>query len=123
MQYDPIDYENIQRRVVARVQRRYRFFLHTAIFVLAIPFIGGWGSAFGFLIWISVWVAHFVWMSYQNNIERAIETEIDLERERVVKRKRHQAEMETHYQNHYPDDDESEWLYDNAQDYNYEEDY
>lgn len=131
MQYDPIDYEAIQRRVVARVRRRYGFFFHTAIFVLGIPVIGGWGSAMGFIIWIGAWILHFVWMTYQNNIEGAIEREIDAEREKFLKRKRDHSEIQDHYENGaFRDEYESrpDWLGDDGElngyeHYDYEEDY
>lgn len=129
MQYDPIDYEAIERRVVSRVRRRYGFFFHTAIFVLGIPVIGGWGSAFGFFIWVAVWLMHLMWMTYQNNIERAIEREFDIEREKVLKRKRDHAEIDDLYhsgnfRNHY--DSRPEWLGDDGElhpqdDYDYHE--
>jgi hypothetical protein len=128
MQYDPIDYEAIQRRVVARVPRRYGFFFHTAIFVLGLPVIGGWGSAFGFFIWVAAWIMHLIWMSYQNNIERAIEREFDMEREKVLKRKRDHAEIQEYYENGvFREDYESrpEWLGDDGElhPYDYEEDF
>lgn len=128
MQHDPIDYETIQRRVIARVRRRYGFFFHTAIFILGIPVIGGWGSAEGFLIWVGAWIFHFIWMMYHNNIERAIESEIDREREKVIKRKRDHAEIEERYhngdfRNNY--DSRPEWLGDDGElrNFDYEEDY
>lgn len=124
MQYDPIDYEAIQRRVVARVRRRYGFFFHTAIFILGIPVVGGWGSAMGFILWIGAWILHFLWMTYQNNIEGAIEREIDVEREKILKRKRDHAEIQEHYENgtfreRY--DSRPEWLSDDGElrDYDY----
>lgn len=130
MQYDPIDYEAIQRRVKARVRRRYGFLFHSAIFVLGIPVIGGWGSAFGFFIWVSAWISHLIWMTYQNNIERDIEREIDMEREKILKRKRDHAELDDYYANgHFRDDYDSrpDWLGDDGElhphNYDYEEDY
>ena len=90
---DPIDYESLQRRVTLRVQRRYRFFFHSAIFVLGIPVVGGWGSPFAFLLWVAAWVAHLLWMNYQNNLEQEIEREIESERAKVVKRKREYADL------------------------------
>lgn|GEM_PF-5640634 len=127
-QFDPVDYESIERRVVARVRRRYGFFFHTAIFVLGIPVIGGWGSAFGFFIWVAAWITHFMWMTYQNNIERAIEREIDMEREKVLKRKRDYAEIDAYYENGVLRDEydsRPEWLGDDGElhPYDYEEDY
>lgn len=127
-QFDPVDYETIERRVVGRVRRRYGFFFHTAIFVLGIPVIGGWGSAFGFFIWVGAWITHLMWMTYQNNIERAIEREIDLEREKVLKRKREYAEIDDYYENGvFRDEYDSrpEWLGDDGEihPYDYEEDY
>ncbi|MGB7339719.1 MAG: hypothetical protein WBC91_12570 [Phototrophicaceae bacterium] len=128
MQYDPIDYEAIQRRVVARVRRRYGFFFHSAIFILGIPVIGGWGSAFGFFIWVGAWITHLIWMTYQNNIERTIEREIDMEREKILKRKRDHAELDAYYEtgqfrNEY--DAQPEWLGDDGElhPYDYEEEY
>lgn len=90
---DPIDYESLQRRVTMRVQRRYRFFFHSAIFVLGIPVVGGWGSPLWFLLWVGAWVGHWLWMNYQNNLEQEIEREIEAERARVVKRKRDYADL------------------------------
>lgn len=104
MQYDPIDYDDIQRRVTQRIQRRYRFLMHSAIFVLAIPFLGMWGSAFGFFVWVAVWVSHLIWLSYHNHVEQAIAHEIDEERERVIKRKRHHAALDQLYQQYDHDD-------------------
>ncbi|MGJ3241120.1 MAG: hypothetical protein ACFE0Q_20585 [Anaerolineae bacterium] len=98
MQYDPIDYDAIQRRVVARVRRRYGFYFHTAIFFLGLFVIGAWGSAFGFFVWVSVWVMHLMWLLYQNNIERAIEQELDHEREKLLKRKRDYADIQDYYE-------------------------
>ena len=128
MQYDPIDYEAIQRRVIARMRRRYGFFFHTAIFILGIPVVGGWGSALGFIIWIGAWILHLIWMTYQNNIERAIDREIDFEREKILKRKRDYAEIEEYYEQgvfREQYDSRPEWLGDDGElhPYDYEEDY
>lgn len=131
MQYDPIDYEAIQRRVVARVRRRYGFFFHTAIFILGIPVIGGWGSAMGFFVWIGAWIFHLIWMLYQNNIEGAIEREINAERGKVLKRKREHAEIQDHYEaGAFNDtyDARPDWLGDDGElrdhdHYDYEENY
>jgi hypothetical protein len=128
MQQDPIDYEAIERRVVIRMQRRYRFFYHSAIFFLGIPVIGAWGSPEIFLGWVGGWIFHFMWMQYQNNIEKAIEHEIEYERDKVIKRKREYAEIYERYQNgDFQDDYEErpEWLSDDGEirGYDYEEDY
>jgi hypothetical protein len=129
MQHEPIDYEAIQRRVLLRVQRRYRFFFHTALFFLGLPVLGTWGSPEFFLLWMGLWIFHLIWLQYQNHIERAIEQEIELEREKAIKRKRDYARLESRYQNghfreeynHHPPD----WLGDDGElvDYGYEEDY
>ncbi|MEL7433135.1 MAG: hypothetical protein AAFN11_04235 [Chloroflexota bacterium] len=118
MYHDPIDYETIQRRVVARVRRRYGFFFHTAIFVLGLPVIGGFGSAFGFFLWTGAWILHLVWMSYQNNIEKAIEHEIELEQQKVYKRKREYADLEARYENgdfRHDYDERPAWLSDDGE--------
>lgn len=84
---DGIDYEAIQRRVTQRVQRRYRFFIHSSLFVIGIPLIGGWASAQIFLLWIAAWVCHLIYYNYQNHLEYAIDEEIEREEERLLKRK------------------------------------
>lgn len=92
---DPIDYERIAQRVTQRVQRRYRFFLHSALFVLGIPIVGAWGSPLLFVLWVGAWVGHWLWMSYQNRLEEAIQEEIELERDRLHKRKRAASEADS----------------------------
>jgi len=128
MQQDPIDYEAIQHRVVIRMQRRYRFFYHSAIFVIGIPVIGAWGSPEIFMVWVGIWIFHFLWMQYQNNLEKAIEHEIEQERDKIIKRKREYAEIYEHYQNgDFQEEYEGrpEWLSDDGEirGYDYEEDY
>lgn len=85
---DPIDYNQIEQRVTLRFQRRYRFFIHTAVFVIGIPLIAQFNSAGLFLIWISLWLFHLIWMNYHHHLEVAIDEEIELERDRTLKRKR-----------------------------------
>lgn len=126
MQQEPIDYEAIQRRVLLRVQRRYRFFFHTAIFILGLPVLGNWGSPEVFLGWVGIWVFHLIWLQYQNNIEKAIEQEIEAEREKIFKRKRDYAEIESRYENgHFRGNYQAspEWLGDDGELLDYEEDY
>lgn len=118
MHQDPIDYDAIRRRVVQRVQRRYWFFFHSAIFVLGIPVVGGSGSAFMFLVWVGAWVLHFLWMNYQNQIEKSIAQEIEVEREQIIKRKRDYAVLEEElrrrgFQEH--PDDPTLWLGDDGE--------
>jgi hypothetical protein len=128
--HEPIDYEAIQRRVLLRVQRRYRFFFHTALFFLGLPVLGTWGSPEFFLLWIGLWVFHLIWLQYQNHIERAIEQEIDLERDKAMKRKREAMRLEAERQNgHFHKEKEyenysSDWDDSELADYDYyEEDY
>jgi hypothetical protein len=129
MQHEPIDYEAIQRRVLLRVQRRYRFFFHTALFFLGLPVLGTWGSPEFFLLWMGLWIFHLIWLQYQNHIERAIEQEIELEREKAIKRKREHLRLQSRYQNgHFREDYHQhppDWLGDDGElaDYDYEEDY
>jgi hypothetical protein len=115
MQYDPIDYEAIQQRVIHRVQRRYRFIFHSAIFALGIPVIGSWSSAEIFMIWVGAWVMHMLWVNYQNHLEKAIEQEIDRERERIIKRKREYAEMTERYQFDPYEEEDTDWLGDDGE--------
>jgi hypothetical protein len=115
MQHDPIDYEAIQRRVIHRVQRRYRFIFHSAIFALGIPVVGSWSSPEIFMIWVGAWVMHLLWVNYQNHLEKAIEQEIDRERERVIKRKREYAEMAERYVLDPYEEDRPEWLGDDGE--------
>ena len=91
MHPDPIDYDQIERRVTLRFQRRYRFFIHTAVFVIGIPLLAQFNSAELFLIWVSLWLFHLIWMHYQHNLELAIDDEIEFERDRMLKRKRDAA--------------------------------
>jgi len=131
MYHDPIDYEGIQRRVVARLQRRYRFFFHTAIFVLGIPVVVGWSTPTVFLLWIGIWLFHLVWMNYQNNVEKAIAEEIEQERGKVIKRKRDMADIEARYEQgefRKQYDDRPDWLTEDGElvhpdEHDYEEDY
>lgn len=126
MQPEPIDYEAIQRRVILRVQRRYRFFFHTALFLLGLPVVGTWGSPEFFLLWTGLWVFHLIWLQYQNHIERAIEQEIELEREKAIKRKRDYLELEQRKNGHYRDSYHHDDYFDDdsaIHDYDYEEDY
>lgn len=85
---DPIDYDQIEQRVTMRYHRRYRFFIHTAVFVIGIPLIAQFNSAELFLIWVSLWLFHLIWMNYHHNLERAIDDEIEREEDRLLKRKR-----------------------------------
>jgi polyferredoxin len=128
--HEPIDYEAIQRRVLLRVQRRYRFFFHTALFFLGLPVLGTWGSPEFFLLWIGLWVFHLIWLQYQNHIERAIEQEIELERDKAMKRKRESMRLEAERHNgHFHKEKEyenypSDWDDSEMADYDYyEEDY
>ena len=131
--HEPIDYEAIQRRVLLRVQRRYRFFFHTALFFLGLPVLGTWGSPEFFLLWIGLWLFHLIWLQYQNHIERAIEQEIDLERDKAMKRKREYMRLEEERHNGHsrkerkPYEEEnypSDWDDSELADYDYyEEDY
>lgn len=92
-----IDYEAIQRRVTERVQRRYRFFFHSAVFLVGIPLIGSWAAPQLFLLWIGGWVAHLLYYNYQNNLEAAIDDEIEREHDRAMKRKRDQIDIMERY--------------------------
>ena len=124
--HDPIDYEAIQHRVRERVQRRYRFYAHSAVFVLGIPVIGAWGSPLLFMLWVGVWFGHWLYNNYHNNLELAIEEEVEREVDRVVKRKRDYAEIFKHYQNGDFDDlpeDRPGWLGDDGEIVGYEDDY
>jgi hypothetical protein len=126
MQHDPIDYEGIQRRVRERVQRRYRFYAHSAVFVMGIPIVGGWGSPLIFMLWVGVWVVHWLYNNYLNNLEIAIEAEIDKEVDKVVKRKRDYAEIYERYANgdfDHADDARPQWLGDDGEIIGYEDDY
>ena len=130
---EPIDYEAIQRRVLLRVQRRYRFFFHTAHFFMGLPFLGTLGSPEFFLLWIGLWVFHLIWLQYQNHIERAIEQEIELERDKAMKRKREYIRLEAERHNgHHSRKERKEYDEDYPSDYDdseladydyYEEDY
>jgi hypothetical protein len=88
MRHDDLDYNAIQRRVTERVQRRYRFFLHTAVFIIGIPIIGQWRVAWLFLLWGLGWLVHLLWVSYHHHLEKAIAAEIEQEQSRIQKRKR-----------------------------------
>ena len=126
MQYDPIDYEAIQRRVRERVQRRYRFYFHSAVFVLAIPIVGSRGTPFLFLVWVGAWVSHFLWNNYQNNLELAVEQEVDKEVDRVLKRKRDYSDVYEYYIDDELDsapEERPEWLGDDGEIIGYEDDY
>lgn len=91
MRHDDIDYQTIQRRVTERVQRRYRFFLHTAVFIVGIPIIGQWNVSWLFLLWGLAWVGHLLQVSYHHHLEKAIAAEIEQEQQRLQKRKRHEV--------------------------------
>lgn len=107
---DPIDYERIERRVAVRFQRRYRFFIHSAVFVIGIPLIAQFNSAGLFLVWVALWLFHLIWMNYHHNLERAVDDEIEIERERTIKRKRDYAELQQQMQatdEHYPPVDDA----------------
>jgi flagellar biosynthesis component FlhA len=91
-----IDYEAIQRRVVRRVQRRYRFFIHTAAFIIGIPLIGGGAAPAIFLFWIAAWVFHLLYYTYQNHLEAEIEREIERETDKAYKRKRETHDIIQH---------------------------
>lgn len=105
--FDYVDYDDIQRRVTERVQRRYRFFFHSAIFVVGLPIIGQWQSATLFLLWVTGWICHLLWVSYHHHLQRAIDEEIAYEQERL-KRKRHAIdEARIPYDDYYhPDETE-----------------
>jgi len=92
MHDDGIDYDAIEYRVTRRLQRRYRFFLHSAVFLIGIPIIGQWNAAELFLIWVAIWVFHLIWVNYQAHLEQAIKQEIEQERRRRFKRKREFAD-------------------------------
>jgi hypothetical protein len=85
--YNDVDYEAIRRRVIEKTQRRYRFIVHTVIFVLGFPLVGGI-SPLVFVLWIAAWAFHFLWLSYHHTLEQSIETEVEAERERIAKAKR-----------------------------------
>ena len=124
MHHNPIDYEAIQRRVRERVQRRYRFYAHTLIFVLGMLIIGNWGNALGFLIWVGLWVGHWLYNNYLNNLEHAIEDEVEKEVDKVVKRKREFAEIFDRYDDgdfDYEDDERPQWLGDDGELIGYED--
>lgn len=99
-----IDYDAIQRRVTQRVKRRYRFFFHTAIFLLGIPLAGSPQTPWVLLFWIGAWAVHFIWNSYQGQLEQAIDEEIAFEHERLYKRKREFTQL---YREMNPPDDEN----------------
>lgn len=78
--HDEIDYHAIEQRVTRRIQRRYRFFFHTVLFIIGIPIIAGWNSPEVFLLWVALWASHLLWVNYQANLEAAIADEIERER-------------------------------------------
>jgi hypothetical protein len=96
MRHDDIDYNAIQRRVTERVQRRYRFFLHTAVFIVGIPIIGQWNLSWLFLLWGLAWVGHLLQVSYYYHLEKAIAAEVEREQQRLQKRKRHEIAPPEH---------------------------
>ena len=122
---NPIDYDAIQRRVRDRVQRRYRFYAHTLVFVLGILIVGNWASPLMFMIWVGAWVGHWLYNNYLNNLERAIEQEVDKEVDKVVKRKREYADIYEFYENgdmHEETDNRPAWLGDDGELVDYRDD-
>lgn len=86
-----IDYQDIEQRVTRRFQRRYRFMLHSVIFVMGILLMGSRMTAEGFFAWTVLWAIHALWMSYQGNLENAIREEIEREHNLMYKAKRDQV--------------------------------
>jgi hypothetical protein len=124
MHHDPIDYDAIQRRVRNRVQRRYRFYAHSLVFVLGIAIVGSWKSPLLFMIWVGAWIGHWLYNNYLNNLERAVEQEVEHEVDKIVKRKREYADIYQAYQNgdfEYADDERPQWLGDDGELIGYEE--
>lgn len=93
MHNNGIDYEAIQRRVTQRVQRRFRFWIHTAVFVMGIPIFGGFDSPNFFLVWTSTWILHLIYMLYQNNLESELDEELERAYDRSIKRKRDEIDI------------------------------
>ncbi|MDQ7024151.1 MAG: hypothetical protein Q9P01_20760 [Anaerolineae bacterium] len=124
MSQDPINYDEIQRRVRDRVQRRYRFYAHSLVFVLGIAVVGSLGSPVLFLIWVGAWVGHWLYNNYLNNLEQAIEQEVEAEINKVVKRKRDYADIYDRYDNgdfDYDEDEHPSWLGDDGELIGYED--
>lgn len=84
---DLIDYDAIRQRVTEKTQRRYRFIGHTIVFLMGLPFIGGI-SPLVFVVWVLAWAFHFLWISYHQSLETALEEALAEERERIAKLKR-----------------------------------
>jgi hypothetical protein len=120
---DDINYEAIIQRVTVRVQRRYRFFLHTVIFVIGIPIIGLWNAHVFFLLWVGLWACHLLWVNYQATLETAIAEEIQRERLRQYKLKR-DRELAYDFEHAPPDDaypPDTIWLGDDGELIEYDE--
>lgn len=129
MHNNGIDYDAIQRRVTRRVQRRFRFWIHTAVFFMGVPIFGGFESANFFILWTAGWLFHLIYMLYQNNLEVEIDEEIEREYERGIKRKRDEIDImhqipeydEEYYNGEYHE--RPQWLGDDGEIVGYDYDY